>query len=104
MRRTDEHIGNKVGLPCYLHHETYLHARVDVGAAERVYHVDLLRFRKLVGNTALAVIERFAGTGTIDGAVPPKGIAGYIVFHDELVLGRTPGELARVNSRGTAFR
>ncbi|OPZ95303.1 MAG: hypothetical protein BWY72_02178 [Bacteroidetes bacterium ADurb.Bin416] len=39
VRRTNEHIGYEVSLPCHFHDEAHFHAGIFVGAAERIDNV-----------------------------------------------------------------
>ena len=94
----DEHVLHEVRLPGYLHDETDFEARVLVGAAERVHHVEFLA-RQLVGGDLLQLLPRLSGDGFVVVLVlvggPPDGVARGIVQNEELVLGRA----ARVDAR-----
>jgi len=92
--RTDEHVLHEVCLPGHLHDEADLQARVLVGAAEGIDHVELLA-RKLLAGELLQLLPCSLRHGLVVvlvfGRSPPDGILRRLVHHEELVLGRTAG-------------
>ncbi len=90
----DEHVLDEVSLPSHLHDEANLQARVLVGTAEGIHHVELLA-RELVGGNLLELLPCRLGYGLVVVLIlvrsPPDGVLGGLVHHEELILGRTAG-------------
>ena len=91
---TDEHIGDKVSLPCHFHNEADSHAGVGVGAAEGIHNVQLLA-AQLPDGQILDGLPDLLGHGVVVVLVlvgsPPNGVLGVLVHDDVLVLRRTAG-------------
>ena len=94
VRRTDEHVLHEVCLPGNLHDEANLQARVLVGTAEGINHVELLA-RELLRGNLLELLPGSLRYGLVVVLIlvgsPPDGILGGLVHYEELVLGRTAG-------------
>ena len=93
-RGNDEHILDKVCLPCDFDDEADRHAGILVGAAECIDDE-----KTLVGEFLQS--ERFAGCPCLLGgrvvvvriliAGPPDGVLGVFIHNDKFILGRTAG-------------
>ena len=95
-----------MGLPCDLHDETDLEARILVGAAERVHDIEFLA-RQLLGSEFLQLLpgslrNRLVVVLIFIGS-PPDRILGGLVHYEELVLGRTAGINAGHHVHGTGL-
>jgi hypothetical protein len=94
IRRTDEHVLDEVRLPGHLHDEADFEAGVLVGTAEGIHHVELL-VGKLLDGDLLELLPGGFGHGLVVvlvlGRRPPDRVAGHVVHHEELILGRTAG-------------
>ena len=97
---SDEHIGDKVCLPCHFHDETDCHARVFVCAAECIDNVEFL-VGKLVDSDFLHRFPCFLACRMVVVLVafgsPPHRVLGVVVHDDEFVLWRAAGVDARHN-------
>ena len=91
---TDEHIGDKVCLPCHFHDEADSHAGILVGAAEGIHNVQLL-VGQLLDGQVLHCLPGGLGHGVVVVLVrvggPPHGVLGVLVHDDVLVFGGTAG-------------
>ena len=108
--RTDEHIGNEVGLPCNLHDEANLHTGVGVGAAEAVDYEEPLAAELLLGELLDALPCLFAHLVVVVGVTfggPPDFagsafLCGFVVY-DVFVFRRTAGIYTGHYVDGTEF-
>ena len=93
-RRTDEHVGHEVCLPCHFHDEAHFQAGSSVSAAECVDHEQTLAAEFLHGfslqvgpslfRARLVVILIFVRS-------PPHGVLACLVVYEEFVFRRTAG-------------
>ena len=92
--RLNEHVLDKVCLPCNFHDETDSHAGVFVGAAECVSDIELLAGELFHGDV-FAGLPGFLGSNVVVigilGSGPPYGVLGVLVHDDEFVFGGTAG-------------
>ena len=107
LRGADEHVLHEMGLPSHLRHEADLHAGVLVGAAVAVHHIHLLAGKLLLAEHP-EVLPRLVVDGLVVGTllvgiVPPHVVFSVLVFHDIFVFGRTAGEDAGIDGKGTRF-
>ena len=100
----DEHVGDKVCLPCNFHDKADGHAGILVGTAECIHHVQALVGQLLLSD-GLHSSPCFLRSGVVVVLVlvgsPPHGVLGVLVHNDELVLGRTAGVDAGHNVHST---
>ena len=106
FRRLNEHVFNKVSLPCNLDDETDCHTGIFVRSAERVYDIKFLA-GKLFERDILNRFPRFLRCGMVIVLVfvrsPPDGVFGIIVYDDEFVFRRTTRVNTRHNVDGAEF-
>ena len=90
----DEHVLDKVSLPCHFHDEADSHAGVLVGAAESIHNKQTL-VGQLFLSQLLHGLPGFLGSRMVVVLVlvggPPHSVLGVLVHDDELILGRTAG-------------
>ena len=94
LGRFDEHVADKMSLPCHLHDEAHGHAGVLVGTAESVDHIELFVAQFLLGQVFHLSPHLFAHRVVVVlilGCRPPNGILGILVHHDVFVFGRAAG-------------
>ena len=92
--RTDEHVGDEVGLPCHLDDEADGHARVLVGTAESIDDVEVLVAELLHGQVLDGLPDLLAHRVVVVLILlgsPPNGVLGVLVHDDVLILGGTAG-------------
>ena len=92
--RLDEHVLDKVCLPCHFHDEADSHAGVFVGAAECVGNIQLLA-GQLFHSDFFAGLPGFLGSNVVIigilGGGPPHGVFGVLIHDDEFVFRGTAG-------------
>ncbi len=100
----DEHVLHEVRLPCHLHDEADLQARVLVCTAEGIHDIELL-IRQLLAGQLLQHVPCLLRHGLVVVLIlirsPPNGVLGRLVLYEELVLGRTAGVYAGHYVNGT---
>ncbi len=109
--RTDEHIGDEVGLPGDFHNEADLHPGVGVGAAETVHYEEALAAELLLGeflDDLPGLFRHLVVVVVVAFGVPPDfaggAFLGGLVVDDVFVLGRTAGVDAGHHVDGAEFR
>ena len=104
--RLDEHVLDKVCLPCHFHNEADSHAGVFVGAAECVGDIQLLA-GQLFHSDVFAGLPGFLGSNVVVigilGGGPPHGVFGVLIHDDEFVFRRTAGVDTGHNIDSTQF-
>ena len=85
MTRADEHVLDKVGLPCELGDEANRRAGLLVGSAESIRHIKVLA-GEIFDNLSIQLVENFGSHRLVD-LTPGNILEGWFLMDKILVLG-----------------
>jgi hypothetical protein len=92
-RGLDEHVADEEAVPGILGDDAHRHPVVRIGPAPAILHEDVLALQ-VRGHAPVQLLEALGSDGAVH-RTPPDLVAAARLGHDEPVIGRAAGELAR---------